>query len=43
MLLVGITHTDTKTEADYIAKKVAQLRVFGPNSQIAVCKKVEPF
>ena len=28
MLLVGITHTDTKTEADYIAKKVAQLRVF---------------
>ncbi len=28
MLLVGITHTDTNTEADYIAKKVAQLRVF---------------
>lgn len=28
MLLVGITHTDTQTEADYIAKKVAQLRVF---------------
>lgn len=28
MLLVGITHTDTQTDADYIAKKVAQLRVF---------------
>ena len=28
MLLVGITHTDTQEDADYIAKKVAQLRVF---------------
>lgn len=28
MLLVGITHTDTQADADYIAKKVAQLRVF---------------
>lgn len=28
MLLVGITHTDTIADADYIAKKVAQLRVF---------------
>lgn len=28
MLLVGITHIDTQTDADYIAKKVAQLRVF---------------
>lgn len=28
MLLVGITHTDTEADADYIAKKVAQLRVF---------------
>lgn len=28
VLLVGITHTDTETDADYIAKKVAQLRVF---------------
>lgn len=28
MLLVGITHTDTQDDADYIAKKVAQLRVF---------------
>jgi len=28
MLLVGITHSDTQADADYIAKKVAQLRVF---------------
>lgn len=28
VLLVGITHTDTQSDADYIAKKVAQLRVF---------------
>ena len=28
MLLVGITHTDSREDADYIAKKVAQLRVF---------------
>lgn len=28
LLLVGITHTDTKADADYLAKKVAQLRVF---------------
>ncbi len=28
VLLVGITHSDTETDADYIAKKVAQLRVF---------------
>ena len=28
MLLVGITHSDTPEDADYIAKKVAQLRVF---------------
>lgn len=28
MLLVGVTHTDTQDDADYIAKKVAQLRVF---------------
>lgn len=27
MLLVGVTHTDTQDDADYIAKKVAQLRV----------------
>ena len=26
--LVGITHTDTQTEADMLAKKVANLRVF---------------
>ncbi|MGN0235454.1 MAG: D-aminoacyl-tRNA deacylase [Paludibacteraceae bacterium] len=28
LLLVGITHTDTRAEVEYIAKKVAQLRVF---------------
>lgn len=28
MLLVGITHSDTEADADYLAKKVAQLRVF---------------
>lgn len=28
MLLVGITHTDTEADADYVATKVAQLRVF---------------
>jgi len=28
MLLVGITETDTRAEADIVAKKVAQLRVF---------------
>ena len=28
MLLVGITDGDTKTEADLLAKKVAQMRVF---------------
>ena len=28
VLLVGISTTDTRTEADWIAKKIAQLRVF---------------
>jgi len=28
MLLVGITEKDTKTEAELLAKKIAQLRVF---------------
>jgi len=28
MLLVGITENDTKAEADLLAKKIAQLRVF---------------
>lgn len=28
MLLVGITHDDTKAEADYLAKKIAQMRIF---------------
>ena len=28
LVLVGITHADTKQEADYLAKKVVNLRVF---------------
>ena len=28
MLLVGITENDTKAEAELLAKKIAQLRVF---------------
>lgn len=28
LLLVGITHDDTTADADYLAKKVAQLRIF---------------
>ena len=28
VLLVGITHTDTKAQVEYIAKKVAQMRIF---------------
>lgn len=28
MLLVGITHTDTKETADHIAKKIAGMRIF---------------
>lgn len=28
LVLVGITHTDTEKEADFIAKKVTNLRVF---------------
>lgn len=28
MVLVGITHTDTKENADYLAKKLCKLRVF---------------
>lgn len=28
MLLVGITDGDTQAEADYLAKKVAQMRIF---------------
>lgn len=28
LLLVGITHTDIPSDAEYLAKKVAQLRVF---------------
>lgn len=28
MLLVGVTHGDTEVDVDYLAKKVAQMRVF---------------
>lgn len=28
LLLVGITHTDTQQDADYLAKKIAGMRVF---------------
>lgn len=28
MLLVGVTHTDTREQADWLAKKIATLRVF---------------
>jgi len=28
LLLVGITHSDTKQEAEYLAKKVANMRIF---------------
>lgn len=28
LLLVGITHNDTEQDADYIAKKVANMRIF---------------
>ena len=28
LVLVGVTHTDTKKEADYLAKKLCKLRVF---------------
>lgn len=28
MILVGITHTDTKKEVEYLAKKVCGLRIF---------------
>ena len=28
MVLLGVTHTDTKAEADYLVKKLCKLRVF---------------
>ena len=28
MVLIGVTHTDTKENADYLAKKLCKLRVF---------------
>ena len=28
MLLVGVTHSDTEADADYLASKVSQMRVF---------------
>ena len=33
LVLVGITHTDTKQEADYLAKKLCNLRVFKDENQ----------
>lgn len=33
LVLVGITHTDTKQEADYLAKKLCNLRVFEDENQ----------
>ena len=28
LILIGVTHTDTKAEAEYLAKKVCNLRIF---------------
>ena len=33
LVFVGITHTDTQKEADYLAKKVTNLRVFGDQNE----------
>lgn len=33
LVLIGITHTDTKQEADYLAKKLCNLRVFEDENQ----------
>lgn len=33
LVLVGITHTDTKQEAEYLAKKLCNLRVFEDENQ----------
>lgn len=33
LVLIGITHTDTQEEADYLAKKLCNLRVFEDENQ----------
>ena len=33
LVLVGVTHTDTEQEADYLAKKLCNLRVFEDENQ----------
>lgn len=33
LVLIGITHTDTRQEADYLAKKLCNLRVFEDENQ----------
>ena len=33
LVLIGITHTDTKQEADYLIKKLTKLRVFEDENQ----------
>lgn len=33
LVLIGITHTDTKQEADYLIKKLIKLRVFEDENQ----------
>ncbi|KOO47001.1 D-aminoacyl-tRNA deacylase [Priestia koreensis] len=33
MLLVGVTHTDTKEDAEYVAEKIANLRIFEDESE----------
>jgi D-tyrosyl-tRNA(Tyr) deacylase len=33
MLLVGVTHEDTESDADYLAEKIINLRIFEDNEQ----------
>ena len=33
LVLIGITHTDTKQEADYLIKKLTKLRIFEDENQ----------
>lgn len=33
LVLIGITHTDTQKEADYLAKKLCNLRIFEDENQ----------
>ena len=39
LVLVGITHTDTKKEADYLVKKLCKLRIFEDTSYLILYKK----